>query len=44
VWHNNIELIDLPDEVLDLSRMGPKVSPRRGDDKDEEMESEQSQG
>ena len=44
VWHNNIELIDLPDEVLDLSRMGPKVIPRRGEDKDEEMESEQSQG
>jgi hypothetical protein len=44
VWHNNIELIDLPEEVLDLSRMGPKVIPRRDEDKDEEMESEQSQG
>jgi hypothetical protein len=44
VWHNNIELIDLPEEVLDLSRMGPKVIPRRDEDKEEEMESEQSQG
>ncbi len=25
VWYNNIETIDLPDEVLDLSRNGPKA-------------------
>jgi hypothetical protein len=42
VWYNNIETIDLPDEVLDLSRMGPKaVDPARDL---EVMDSEGSQG
>jgi hypothetical protein len=41
-WYNNIETIDLPDEVLDLSRMGPKVDTRRP--VEEEMDSEQQQG
>jgi hypothetical protein len=42
VWHNNIETIDLPEVVLDLSRMGPKVDTRRP--VEEEMDSEQQQG
>jgi hypothetical protein len=44
VWYNNIDYIDLPEEVLDLSRMGPKVVSRREESNVEEMESEQSQG
>jgi hypothetical protein len=34
----------LPEDVLDLSRMGPKVVSRREKSRVEEMESEQSQG
>jgi hypothetical protein len=41
VWYNDIETVELPDEVLDLSRMGPKVIARRDV---EDMDSEQSQG
>jgi hypothetical protein len=44
VWYNNIDYIDLPEEVLDLSRMGPKVTARRDENSMEEMDSEQSQG
>jgi len=44
VWYNNIDYIDLPEEVLDLSRMGPKVTARRDENNLEEMDSEQSQG
>jgi hypothetical protein len=42
VWYNNIETIDLPDEVLDLSRMGPKAGDSARDV--EVMDSEGSQG
>jgi hypothetical protein len=41
VWYNDIQIVELPDEVLDLSRLGPKVIARRDE---EEMDSEQSQG
>jgi hypothetical protein len=27
VWYNNIEIVDLPDSVLDLSRFGAAVPP-----------------
>jgi hypothetical protein len=42
VWYNNIETIDLPDEVLDLSRMGPKAVNSAADV--EAMDSEGTQG
>jgi hypothetical protein len=43
VWYNNIDCINLPEEVLDLSRMGPKVTARRDENSMEEMDSKQSQ-
>ena len=40
VWHNNIELVDLPEEVLDLSRGGPGPS----SDRVETMDSDAARG
>jgi hypothetical protein len=50
VWHNNIETVDLPESVLDLSRHGPKSSNKekeqqsRSDADMEVADSEQQQG
>jgi len=50
VWHNNIDSVDLPDSVLDLSRHGPKAANKetdkqvRNDEVMEEEASEQQQG
>jgi hypothetical protein len=50
VWHNNIETVDLPESVLDLSRHGPKSSNKEKEQQsrtDADMEvadSEQQQG
>jgi hypothetical protein len=32
VWFNNVDKVDLPDSVLDLSRMGAKVVRNRKED------------
>jgi len=32
VWYNNIDTVDLPESVLDLSRVGPTVSSHRNGD------------
>ncbi len=50
VWHNNIESVDLPESVLDLSRHGPKTANKetdkqvRNDVDMKESASEQLQG
>ncbi len=50
VWHNNIDSVDLPESVLDLSRHGPKRANKetdkqvRNDVDMEESASEQLQG
>jgi hypothetical protein len=43
VWYNNIDTVDLPDSVLDLSRFGPvaeKTKKPEKTSKDPEMEVE----
>jgi hypothetical protein len=45
-WMNDVERIDLPDSVLDLSRTGPTFTRKQTQDQDSDsaMDSEQSQG
>jgi hypothetical protein len=45
-WMNDVERIDLPDSVLDLSRTGPTFTRKQIQDQDSDsaMDSEQSQG
>ena len=49
VWYNNVQEVDLPDEVLDLSRIGQRTDPVRTDkamnkDQDKEMETNSGEG
>jgi hypothetical protein len=45
-WMNDVERIELPDSVLDLSRTGPTFTRKQAQDQDSDsaMDSEQSQG
>jgi hypothetical protein len=47
IWYNNVDQVELPDSVLDLSRSGPRPEPNRdqeGEMETESGDSEQPQG